>query len=253
MSELPRKAAAVLALGKRAHDPDDATVVRVRARVAQAVASDVDVAKGQPPSAGARKISMPRALTWRWVSVGAVVLVGSGLVLTWPHGAPQPSLPRRAKEVQQTPSPTQESAPTSSSTKLPRTTEASAAVEEGKAPTQSARRSSAPRHAKKLPASEDRAPSHAPQDSLAAEVRLLKSSSAALDENEPERALQILQQYRDTFDRPIMQREHDGLRILARCALDEQAAVAEAKDLLANDPTSVLRVKIIRVCKLHGG
>jgi hypothetical protein len=82
---------------------------------------------------------------------------------------------------------------------------------------------------------------------------LLKSSSAALDENEPERALQILQQYRDTFDRPIMQREHDGLRILARCALDEQAAVAEAKDLLANDPTSVLRVKIIRVCKLHGG
>jgi hypothetical protein len=88
-----------------------------------------------------------------------------------------------------------------------------------------------------------------PEDSLGAEVELLRRARAAANAGNHGEALDVLQQHQRRFPRGKLARERDMSRLKAYCALGKQAEARRlASGMMARDPSDVLRAKLQKTC-----
>ncbi len=88
-----------------------------------------------------------------------------------------------------------------------------------------------------------------PQDSLAAEVELVRRARAAANAGRHAEALSVLQEHHRRFPRGELARERDMSRLRAYCALGKHADAKKlAGSMLARDRSDMLRAKLAKTC-----
>jgi hypothetical protein len=99
------------------------------------------------------------------------------------------------------------------------------------------------------PAPQTVSPSPEPSG-IAEELRLVRAASAALDQSEPERALDRLAEHARRFPSGELAIERRGLELIARCTIDPQAALrAERDQFLARFPSAPIAARLSRACE----
>ena len=88
-----------------------------------------------------------------------------------------------------------------------------------------------------------------PEDSLGAEVELLRRARAAANAGRHAEALTVLQEHKRRFPRGELAHERDMSRLRAYCALGKQADAKKlAGSMLARDGSNVMRAKLAKTC-----
>lgn len=84
-------------------------------------------------------------------------------------------------------------------------------------------------------------------EALRAEMQLLSRAEAALRADEPQQALEVLGTHAQRFRNGQLQQEHDGLRLIAQCALGRDPGAALAR-YSAKRSDAVLRARVLEAC-----
>jgi RNA polymerase sigma-70 factor (ECF subfamily) len=87
-----------------------------------------------------------------------------------------------------------------------------------------------------------------PQETLQAEMQVLNRASSALIHGDASAAEVILASYRRSFAQPMLQAEHDGLRVIADCLLDRAGSSQRAREFLSRASKSVLAPRVAHAC-----
>lgn len=103
----------------------------------------------------------------------------------------------------------------------------------------------------KTPQAPDEPVSKPNDNALLKEISLIKKASRALNQKQPQKTLQILDEYDATFPAGVMREERNGLRVLALCDLGRHAEALKAKrQFLRRSPSSPMASRIQERCKL---
>ncbi len=269
MSELPREAKALLALAKDVHDPPDGARERVRRAVAIGIGASAgvtltgkavaSVALGPAAAPPAAKVGLLASLGGKLAATtGALVLVGTTAVIA-PRFTQEHHLPaaKHASQMHASPHPnikpplSQASPRPALEPHEPSDVEANADVrgpsEEPTVPTLASPSDAAERlrQGARRPRTSG--------DTLAAELQVLRTAADAIARDEPDRALDVLDQHSARFATPALREEREGLRALARCGLHAAGSGSSGAAFLAHNPDTLLGRRIKKACGLEGG
>jgi hypothetical protein len=257
MTELSSEAKALLRQARRGFSPPAGRLEAIRSAVqAQIAASPGALSSMTSPASGVAARALAGAGWNAGYSVGAALLIGAlgaGGIVGWlgagrstaasgPSSAPNALFPAPPA----LPSPIEPTAPLADTPPTPLTTVETPAEGMSIDLTPSPKSASAPRDRARGPVRARNKAETAPEsgaalasDSLAEEVRMLRSARAALDRGDPMQALRLVDAHETRFHRGTLYEERLAARVLALCALGRaDAARAAAQELEHAAPRS---------------
>jgi len=251
MSSLSKEAREVLDAGVRAEAPTMADRHRARARLEVALATSLEAAPPEAPTA-------PRHpwLTKGVVGTATVLVVAAGTIAVWtsppvvppgPPPTPPVSAVKVAPPLAAAPTERGESPPHVASPATPAPRRAVPAL--GPPAVVPARQSVASAEGDTAPPTGALVPLGAEEsETLEDETRALQQVHGALKDGDASRALRLLAEHEARFPRGQLRPERQAARVLALCATDLAAGRAALAEFLEAHPGSPLLLRVKRAC-----